>query len=63
MPEDLSVKGMQAVTQKIIRFIDFHMLSPNLSNYTKINQSMGFPGGSAVKNLPAMQKTWVQLLG
>ena len=24
---------------------------------------MGFPGGSAVKNLPAMQKTWVQSLG
>ena len=24
---------------------------------------MGFPGGSVVKNLPAMQKTWVQSLG
>ena len=24
---------------------------------------MGFPGGSAVKNLPAMQETWVQSLG
>ena len=23
----------------------------------------GFPGGSAVKNLPAMQETWVQSLG
>ena len=22
----------------------------------------GFPGGSAVKNLPAMQETWVQSL-
>ena len=24
---------------------------------------MGFPGGSAVKNLPAMQETWVRSLG
>ena len=24
---------------------------------------MGFPGGSRVKNLPAMQETWVQSLG
>ena len=24
---------------------------------------MGFPGGSAVKDLPAMQETWVQSLG
>ena len=24
---------------------------------------LGFPGGSVVKNLPAMQKTWVQPLG
>ena len=23
---------------------------------------MGFPGGSVVKNLPAMQETWVQSL-
>ena len=25
--------------------------------------SKGFPGGSAVSNLPAMQETWVQSLG
>ena len=24
---------------------------------------LGFPGGSAVKNLPAMQETWVLSLG
>ena len=24
---------------------------------------MGFPGGSMIKNMPAMQKTWVQSLG
>ena len=24
---------------------------------------MGFPGGSVVKNTPAMQETWVQSLG
>ena len=25
--------------------------------------SMGFPGGTVVKSLPAMQETWVQSLG
>ena len=25
--------------------------------------NLGFPGGSAVKNLPAMQQTWVRSLG
>ena len=36
----------------------------NLSknNNTELN-SKGFPGGSAVKNLPAMQETQVQFLG
>ena len=24
---------------------------------------MGFPGGSMIKNMPAMQQTWVQSLG
>ena len=24
---------------------------------------MGFPGGSVVKNLPAMQETWIRSLG
>ena len=24
---------------------------------------MGFPGGSMIKNMPAMQETWVQSLG
>ena len=24
---------------------------------------MGFPGGSGIKNSPAMQETWVQFLG
>ena len=28
-----------------------------------IQSQMGFPGGSAVKNLPAMQETWVRSLG
>ena len=26
-------------------------------------KNMGFPDGSAVKNLPSMQETWVQSLG
>ena len=29
----------------------------------RANKLLGFPGGSVVKNLPAMQKTWVQSLG
>ena len=32
-------------------------------SYHKIQQSQGLPGGSAVKNPPAMQETWVQFLG
>ena len=31
--------------------------------YANINISRGFPGGSAVKNLPAMQETRVSSLG
>ena len=31
-------------------------------SYVNIN-SRGFPGGSVVKNPPAMQETWVQSLG
>ena len=30
---------------------------------TMIVVILGFPGGSVVKNLPAMQETWVQSLG
>ena len=30
---------------------------------TFLNDLRGFPGGSAVKNRPAMQETWVQSLG
>ena len=29
----------------------------------KASQYLGFTGGSAVKNLPAVQETWVQSLG
>ena len=28
-----------------------------------VELSLGFPGGSVVKNLPAMQETWVRSLG
>ena len=27
------------------------------------HSSLGFPGGSVVKNMPAMQETWVEFLG
>ena len=30
---------------------------------SEVNISEGFPGGSVVKDLPAMQETWVQSLG
>ena len=44
--------------------IPFILKQFNLSknNNTELN-SKGFPGGSAVKNLPAMQETQVQFLG
>ena len=28
----------------------------------QISPCLGFTGGSAIKNLPAMQETWIQLL-
>ena len=31
--------------------------------YFVLSTSVGFPGGSVVKNLPAMQDTWVRSLG
>ena len=34
-----------------------------LSDWTELKWIMGFPGGSVVKNLSAMCKTWVQSLG
>ena len=34
-----------------------------VTNYNKQGSLRGFPGGSDVKNLPIMQKTWVQSLG
>ena len=35
----------------------------NLLFISFIDLFRGFPGGSAVKNPPAMQETWVQFLG
>ena len=32
-------------------------------NKPEVSSHMGFPGGSVVKNLPAVQETWVQSLG
>ena len=33
------------------------------NTYALLNINMGFPGGSVVKNPPAMQETWVLSLG
>ena len=35
----------------------------NRNIYVKVQSMLGFPNGSVVKNLPAMQKMWVQSLG
>ena len=35
----------------------------SIGNRLCYSGSEGFPGGSAVKNPPAMQETWVQSLG
>ena len=32
-------------------------------SYGENNVNKGFPGGPVVKNLPAMQETWVESLG
>ena len=39
-----------------------HLYIKNINNKDLLN-SMGFPGGSVEKNLPAMKETWVQSLG
>ena len=36
-------------------------MEPNILTGSK-DYDRGFPGGSAVKNLPAMQETWIQSL-
>ena len=33
------------------------------SQFGRNRATVGFPGGSAIKNLPAMQETWVRSLG
>ena len=38
-------------------------MSSQLSSFLGYNCEGSFPGGSAVKNLPAMQETWVPSLG
>ena len=39
------------------------IFSPITENYHCVSATSGFPGGSVVKNLPAMQETWVRCLG
>ena len=39
------------------------VLSHHVNIYWAPMIHWGFPGGSAVKNLPAMQETWVRSLG
>ena len=41
-------------------FIDFLCILRNCLIYLYLYKLLGFPGDSVVKNLPAMQKTWVQ---
>ena len=42
-------------------FINKHHINP--LKLVCVTYRMGFPGGSVVKNPPAMQKTWIQTLG
>ena len=46
-----------------MRSLDHWMAGEVLPFYSKYGGSKGFPGGSAVKNLLAMQETQVQSLG
>ena len=41
---------------------DTHLYIKNINNKDLL-YSMGFPGGSVEKNLPAMKDMWVQYLG
>ena len=51
-----------------IHALTFHLRKPKPEgqeltlNKTQLISLKGFPGGSVVKNLPAMQETWVQSL-
>ena len=56
-----------ASKEKITYFMDnnVYTISKNPCRYIKdyLAKGLGFPGGSAVKNLPAIQETWVWSLG
>ena len=41
----------------------FHAVSAKICKYHLSHTQKGFPGGLAVKNLPAVQETLVQFLG
>ena len=43
--------------------MNFGKIQLNLQEQLRLMQQLGFPGGSTVKNLPAMQETQFRLLG
>ena len=62
------------VSSKCIIFLELDLKKhfyPETNSYSQCMQRIrklllyypGFPGGSAIKNLPAMRETWVQCLG
>ena len=43
--------------------MSFHLLEELTKLLTKVRTKLGFPGGSVVKNVPALQERQVQSLG
>ena len=43
--------------------MSFHLLEELTKLLTKVRTKLGFPGGSVVKNAPALQERQVQSLG
>ena len=70
-PEVLPNLGMEiaSLVSPTLQVDSFPLVPPGnpmqeqLINYMPSFHTMDFPSGSVVKNLPAMQETWVQSLG
>ena len=66
MPEELWTEVRNIVQEEVTKIIPkkkkckkAKWLSEEALHRGAMPLSMGFPGGSVVKNLPAMQETWV----
>ena len=65
-PEDLGIYGIVSVNSKIISketaCVYSHHVQEEARRFSPTAVLHGFPGGSEVKALPAMQETWVRSL-